>query len=563
MRQGRQGLLRMLALVCACSAVLAAAAFGQEHESDPPDEAGDDPIANRGDRYVPEPPGTIKKMRFWYGPYVMPAGWDANRVDLDLPVHNGMILKVEPELRIGPDWTEPSHQVAHIHHAHWFALDPGNTEDNYTAGNTEWIFGNGDEETRADFTLRSKAQPKGPFYGEYIGLAGPQAMIYMLHNKTAQTMVGYVALDVTFKYGTMEQLNEERPHHDISGVLWGRTFNVPRQRRKDGNKDGEWNTTEDMRNEDGSPRPIIWTSAIEGTMIGTGSHLHPGGDRVYTENLGSEENPCADDGRGFGGTLMLKADTINRHTPLSEDYQTEVTRPSWRAPIHVGDRIQITGIYKNAKHAWYTAMTHNGAYIDEAQPPKGRCKPYLVGKDRKKRVRRKVKGRAGRVRIVKRRIDPTEGVPNRKWGHDHDTFCGEKFGFDPCEPPFEAPPDGAAASRVTIANFQYYPGGRGAPGDMGLPPTVKQGTSLTFFNADQQANIRHSVTTCKYPCNGRYVSNYPWADGRWDSGTLGYDAIDGGTPDPVSATPKDLPVGKYSYFCRIHPFMRGEFRVVR
>jgi plastocyanin len=115
---------------------------------------------------------------------------------------------------------------------------------------------------------------------------------------------------------------------------------------------------------------------------------------------------------------------------------------------------------------------------------------------------------------------------------------------------------------VTIANFQYYPGGRTAPGAMALPPTVHQGDSITFFNGDQQANIRHSVTTCKYPCNGRYVSNYPWADGRWDSGTLGYDAIDGGTPDPVSSTPKDLPVGRYAYFCRIHPFMRGEFRVI-
>ena len=149
-------------------------------------------------------------MRFWYGPYVMPAGWDANRVDVDIPVHNGMILQVEPELRVNPDWTEPSHQVAHIHHAHWFALDPGNQEDNYTAGNTEWIFGNGDEETRADFMQRSNAQKKGPFYGEYIGLAGPQAMIYMLHNKTAQTMVGYVVLNVTFKYGTMEQLERHR-----------------------------------------------------------------------------------------------------------------------------------------------------------------------------------------------------------------------------------------------------------------------------------------------------------------------------------------------------------------
>ena len=237
------------------------AAFAQEHEGgEPPqDEAGDDPIANRGDRYVAEPPGTIKKMRFWYGPYVMPAGWDANRVDVDIPVHNGMILQVEPELRVNPDWKEPSHQVAHIHHAHWFALDPGNQEDNYTAGNTEWIFGNGDEETRADFMQRSNAQPKGPFYGEYIGLAGPQAMIYMLHNKTAQTMVGYVVLNVTFKYGTIEQLNATgREHRDLSGVLFGRTFDVPRQaqgRRRRGTRRTTCAPRRASRARSSGPRP--------------------------------------------------------------------------------------------------------------------------------------------------------------------------------------------------------------------------------------------------------------------------------------------------------------------
>ena len=163
MRQGRQGLLRVLALAFACLAIASAAAFGQEHEGgQPEDEAGDDPIANRGDRYVPEPPGTVKKMRFWYGPYVMPAGWDANRVDLDIPVHNGMILQVEPELRVNPDWEVPSHQVAHIHHAHWFALDPGNQEDNYTGGNTEWIFGNGDEETQGRLHAALERAEEGP-----------------------------------------------------------------------------------------------------------------------------------------------------------------------------------------------------------------------------------------------------------------------------------------------------------------------------------------------------------------------------------------------------------------
>ena len=74
----------------------------------------------------------------------------------------GYIQAIEPGMRRVADLTEPSHQEAHIHHAHWFALDPGNEEDNYTYGNTEWVFGNGDEETRADFQERTAADPNGP-----------------------------------------------------------------------------------------------------------------------------------------------------------------------------------------------------------------------------------------------------------------------------------------------------------------------------------------------------------------------------------------------------------------
>jgi hypothetical protein len=69
------------------------------------------------------------------------------------------------------------------------------------------------------------------------------------------------------------------------------------------------------------------------------------------------------------------------------------------------------------------------------------------------------------------------------------------------------------------------------------------------------------VTTCPWPCNGRYVANYPHANGLWDSGTLGYDIIDGGHPNPVATTPPDLAPGLYTYYCRIHPWMRGAFRI--
>jgi plastocyanin len=415
-------------------------------------------------------------------------------------------------------------------------MDPGNQEDNYFRGNAEWVFGNGDEETRGDFRQRSAADPNGPEYGQYIPRGKPQAMIYMLHNKTAAPLNVYIELQVVFKHGTPEQLKEidGREHRDVSGVLFGRTFDVPRQ--ADG--DGKWDNTSDQE------KPIEWTATTDGTLIGMGGHLHPGGKQVTVENLGSESNPCPQTPGASAGTLLLDSDVIDHNVPLSEDYQTEVTHPAWRAPIRKGDRIRISGTYENKDHAWYDAMTHVGSYVDEAEPPKGHCKPYIVGKAKKKWK------------------DPTVGVPNRAWGGHEDPWCGEQYGKEPCNKPEPAEqPAEIRTSTVKIANFAYIPGDRHAGGVVSSIPVVKQGERLTFVNADQAANIRHSVTTCDWPCNGKYVGNYPLPNGAWDSSTLGYDLIDQGNPNPVAQTPPDLPAGKYSYFCRIHPFMRGVFKV--
>jgi plastocyanin len=573
-------MLRVAALVLTLSLAVPA---GAAADDDPYYGQPDKPITTRGDRYVPKAAGTQEKLRFWFGPYLVPPGHDSNRVDLDLPLTNGYMVAAEPGMRYVDTVGEPSHQEAHIHHAHWFALDPGNEEDNYTGGNTEWIFGNGDEETRADFTERSAADPGGPSYGQYIGAEGPQLMIYMLHNKTSRPLNVYVVLDVEFVHGTKAQLEQgPKPFHDVTGVLFGRTFDVPRNPAGD----GTFTTTRDHPS-----GPIEWTATVDGTMIGTGGHLHPGGLSVLVENMGPAGNPCPNDGLGTGGTRLLKSDAIWRSdVRFSEDFQMEVSHPAWRAPVHKGDRIRITGIYENADHAWYTAMTHEGLYIDPQQRPIGRCKPYLVNQPAPtvtyKKVRKKVvkwvkrryrSKRTGRkkVRLVRRVrtrwvrrkivtgvLDPTEGVPNRPWSANHkDVYCGVEIGGFPCDKPEAQRPPGMQTSVVTIADFLYVPGDLSLSDQLGAPPRVKQGTSLQFVNSDQAAGIRHSVTTCAWPCNGPYVANYPLADGTWDSSTLGYDPVDGGNPNPVATTPADLAVGRYAYFCRIHPWMRGAFEV--
>jgi hypothetical protein len=171
--------------------------------------------------------------------------------------------------------------------------------------------------------------------------------------------------------------------------------------------------------------------------------------------------------------------------------------------------------------------------------------------------------RDGQAVKRRKRVNLLRGRLNRPWDKNHTmNACGKRWGAR-CNRKEPDRGEGMETDLVTIEGFLYTPGDRSLAGQMGAPPRIKQGSSLTFMNADQQLAVRHSVTTCRWPCNGPYVTNYPLANGLWDSGTLGFDLVDGGSPVPTAQTPKDLPVGKHAYFCRIHPWMRGAFEVVK
>ena len=148
-------------------------------------------------------------------------------------------------------------------------------------------------------------------------------MIYMLHNKTAENQLVYIELDMTFVHGSMKELNElpGRPYHDVSGVLFGRTFDVPRDTKS---KDATFETAED------DPRgPIEWKSTVNGTIIGTGGHLHPGGLNVIAENYGSEENPVPTTaGATAARCCSTRTSSGTTTCRYSEDFQMEVTNPA-------------------------------------------------------------------------------------------------------------------------------------------------------------------------------------------------------------------------------------------
>jgi plastocyanin len=130
---------------------------------------------------------------------------------------------------------------------------------------------------------------------------------------------------------------------------------------------------------------------------------------------------------------------------------------------------------------------------------------------------------------------------------------------------------------IEIKSFVYSKGGysatRNFPTRLMRPPSVKPGTRVTFTNLDalpgtpDSEQVWHSVTSCKAPCNKGSGIGYPLASGpiKFDSGQLGFGTLASAgvtTQSNTYTTPPLTKPGKtYTYFCRIHPFMRGSIRV--
>ena len=109
-------------------------------------------------------------------------------------------------------------------------------------------------------------------------------------------------------------------------------------------------------------------------------------------------------------------------------------------------------------------------------------------------------------------------------------------------------------------------------------PSVKLGKTLTFANTDTALDIFHTATACAFPCLGATGTAFPTANGRssvgrdveFDSGELGFGipAITGAKNEltwklPVTTENGFAPGEIITYFCRIHPSMRGAFEVVQ
>jgi plastocyanin len=216
-----------------------------------------------------------------------------------------------------------------------------------------------------------------------------------------------------------------------------------------------------------------------------------------------------------------------------------MTRPAanWRVALKKGDKLVESATYETQRASWYESMGINVAYI--------------------------AFGDHEGVNPFRRRV-AQQGFATHGHLAENNNLGGQALPGS--ADPTKAPDGQTLAKGVAIAGFQYLPGNLGLPAPTGLPPVVHQGDQLRFGNFDAPEQIFHTITACAAPCNKSTGLAYPLADGPvdFDSGDLGHG------PDGFTAaaqredwyTPKNLAPGTYTYFCRIHPFMRGAFRVV-
>ena len=128
-------------------------------------------------------------------------------------------------------------------------------------------------------------------------------------------------------------------------------------------------------------------------------------------------------------------------------------------------------------------------------------------------------------------------------------------------------PTARAAASVDIKDFIYSSGDLTSRGAAGRPPVVQRGPGADVPQPDAPRSASSTRSPRAAPVQQRHAASptrWPTARSTFDSGELGYGPAGSARRRPKRdtwQTPTNLKAGTYTYFCRIHPFMRGAFRV--
>jgi hypothetical protein len=560
-------------------------------------------------------PGACERLRFAYGPIVVKPGQNdvlVEPVTIEKPNMDGYITRFKPNL-VDQNGNVPPVEQVHLHHGTWLS------EPSYGSGP---FFAAGEEKTIAPFP-RGYGMPVKKsdtwllLYMVHSAVSQPMVTYitydidFIPKDKGDQLGIkpvypiwldvrpaGYPVFNVERGFGTngiCTWPKEQCAKHDPYG-------NVITGQGKAGNGIGQDLTLPKK----GEPLGAI-PSFTGGTLIGIGGHLHPGGiqNEIDVARPGGEDvqdkqkyrvrskrKTCV---KRRGGhcvkkqrKLVTKFRTVTKHVDSTRIYTGKALYWDWKDPtkdggpknswdfsmrvlglpywgVHVkpGDKLRSNATYDTKDLASYEdmgiAVTLLAPDTPDGKPTAAGIDPFHGGRDYSANCKSgpAINGKICMGGLV------THGHYAENGNH---TVASGKWDAKP----------GPTTDSVGIANFQYFPGDLGQAGSTGIP-RVKLGTDLKFVNTEG-LGIYHTITTCAFPCLGGTSASFPVPDGASSQGRpFDFDSSELGVGLPeVGATSQkldwSLPVDQkngfkpgevVTYFCRIHPFMRGAFEVTQ
>src|SRR5215211_4070787 len=459
----------------------------------------------------------IERLHYRYGPLVAGAGQNlilAGPVTIERPPGDGYSTRVSATL-VGPNGTPPPVEKVHMHHAVMLNMSRKDSTAPDLPG--ERFYGFAEEKT-----VGRLPEP----YGYPLKASDVIAVNYMLHNGTANNEVVFIDYELDWIPAGTEKAATTKPARPLwVDVQNGKAYPVFDVARGSG-RGGRFTYPDDAGDVyGGGAARNEWTVDRDGTLVFAAGHLHPGGLAVDLDVVRGDRRAHA---------FRSSARYFDPNGPVSWDMAMTITPEDWRVGVRKGDRLRVSTVYETERASWYESM--------------GLALVYMAD------------GGGGRDPFAEK-VDAPGDVT-----HSHLAEAGNHGGEPTGLPDARQLADGQTlADGVAIAGFVYAPGDLGASGPLGLPPLIAPGSSLRFGNFDASAQVFHTVTACRAPCNRATGVSYPLADGdpQFDSGQLGF-----GPRDFTAAaqradwyTPNDLRPGTYAYFCRVHPYMRGAFRV--
>lgn len=484
----------------------------------------------------------IERLHFRYGPLLVRPGTNMIMFGSGIPKPSvdGYIVGIRPNLTL-PNGTVPSVNVIHLHHGVWLNLSQ---KDLTEPGLPQRFFASGEEKTWAQF-------PQG--FGYPYRTTDRWMLNYMLHNLTPLPMTVYVDYEIDFVPASSPLAATMKPAYPVwMDVENGKAYPVFDAHRGSGHN-GLFTFPDDATDPYAGAAPANdWTVPSNATLIGVAGHMHPGGlyDTLDVVRPGAtlaratrRGAPAPIPGSVPNSVRIFRSQAHywDPRGAVSWDMAMTKSPANWRVALRAGDTLRVTSTYDVKRQSWYEVMGIMIAYVAYDTPG---VDPFA-----------KPVATTGYIThgLLPENADPLGGVPIADLPNPI------------AEIGTTAPDD-----TVQIKNFAYTPGtiNEALGGGLSDPPVIKQGQSLTFVNDDNSLNIYHTVTGCSLPCTAQTGSHYPLADTPPDvafdsaelgTGTTGATAASGSV---TWKTPPSLPVGTYTYFCRVHPWMRGTFRVV-